>query len=394
MPADMLKYIVMKTFEFMAPCHFGLEAVLKREIEDIGYDALAVNDGHVTFLADASGMAIANLRLRCAERILLVAGRFRATTFEEYFQGMKSIPWEELLTEDARFDVVKATSKKSALFSARDLQSLGKKAIVARMQQTYHIDRFPESGPSMPVRVFIFKDEVTISLDTTGVPLHKRGYRRKVSDAPIAETLAASIIRLSPWKSERILIDPFCGSGTILIEAAQMAAGIAPGAYRSFECESWGHLLPKSEFDELRAEARGEEDRSVAPQLYGFDIDGDMIAIARENAKRAGVSSMIHFEQRPVSELSSKAKFGFIITNPPYGERLSGGQELDEIYRDLGRRFSGLDKWSMFLITSYEKTPELIGRRADKNRKLYNGMIKTYLYQFMGPKPDKRNEAR
>ena len=379
----------MKIYEFLAPCHFGLEAVLKREIEDIGYDVHQVSDGHVCFKADPEGMAVANLRLRCPERILLVVGRFHATTFEEYFDGMKSLPWEEFLTKDCGFDIVKATSKKSALFSARDLQAMGKKAIVSRLSGLYGIDRLPETGAYVPIRVFSFKDEFTVSLDTTGVPLHKRGYRKKVSGAPIAETLAASIINLSPWKSDRVLMDPFCGSGTILIEAAQMAAHIAPGAYRSFACESWEHLLSKRDFDDIRQECRDEEDRSVRPVLYGYDVDPDMIAIARTNAKRAGVASMIRFEVRDVADMRADESFGFIITNPPYGERLSEKKELEGLYSALGRGYDSLDSWSMYVITSYEDAVKMIGRKADKNRKIYNGMIKSYLYQFMGPRYEK-----
>ena len=376
----------MKIYEFLAPCHFGLEAVLKREIEDIGYDVHRVNDGHVCFKADADGMAVANLRLRCPERILLVVGRFRASTFDEYFKGMASLPWEDFLTADCGFDIVKATAKKSTLFSTRDLQAMGKKAIVSRLSEVYGMDRFPEDGAYVPVRVFSFKDEYTVSLDTTGVPLHKRGYRKKVSGAPLAETLAASIINLSPWKSDRVLMDPFCGSGTILIEAAQMAAHIAPGAYRSFACESWEHLISKRDFDDMRSEAREEEDRKVRPILYGYDADPQMIAIARENAKRAGVASMIRFEVRDVADMRADESYGFIITNPPYGERLSEKKELEQIYSALGRGYESLDCWSMFVITSYEDAVKMIGKKADKNRKIYNGMIKSYLYQFMGPK--------
>ncbi|MCR5452553.1 MAG: class I SAM-dependent RNA methyltransferase [Lachnospiraceae bacterium] len=379
----------MELFEFVAPCHFGLEAVLKREINDLGYDVSSVSDGHVCFMGDAEAMAVANLRLRCAERVLLLVGRFFADNFDSYFEKMKALPWEKFIPEDARFYVTKATSKKSRLFSARDLQTLGKKAMVRALQRTYSHDTFPEDGADYPVRVFIYKDEVMVTLDTTGVPLHKRGYRKKTSAAPIAETLAASLLFLTPWRPDRILMDPFCGSGTFLIEAAQIAANIAAGAYRSFNCEKWDNLISAKEFDELRKEARDEEDRSVRPRLYGYDIDPDMIKIAKENAKRAGVLPMIHFECRPVSEMDCKGEYGFILTNPPYGERLSDEKELPEVYKALGEGYRALDKWSMFLITSYNDAQKYIGAKADRNRKLYNGMLQSYFYQYNGPKPAK-----
>ena len=382
----------MQTYELIAPCHFGLESVLKKEIYDIGYDILDVSDGRVTFAGDAEAIVRSNILLRTAERILLKAGSFHAESFEELFQGTKSIPWEEFLPRDARFWVTKAASVKSALFSSSDIQSVMKKAMVERMKQHYGLTQFPETGSSFPVRVFLMKDEVTAAFDTTGESLHKRGYRLSKVAAPIAENLAAGLLMLTPWRPDRILVDPFCGSGTFLIEAALMAAGIAPGMYRHFTAEAWTHLIPPALWEECREEAKENIDLNVTCSLQGYDIDPAAIAASRENARRAGVEHLIHFQTRPVSALSHPKKYGFLITNPPYGERLSKDDEeaVAQLYRELGDAYRRLDSWSMYLITSYTDCEKQLGLKAQKNRKLYNGMIKTYFYQFPGPKPPKR----
>lgn len=380
----------MRTFDLLVPCHFGLEAVLKREIYDLGYEITKVEDGRVTFEGDEEAICRANIFLRTAERVMIQVGRFKATTFEELFQGIKNLPWEEYIPEDGKFWVKKASSINSKLFSPSDIQSIVKKAMVERMKQKYHKEWFKEDGAAYPVRIFLLKDEVTVALDTSGDSLHKRGYRTMTSKAPLTETLAASLIMLTPWRKDRILVDPFCGSGTFPIEAAMIAANVAPGMNRDFTAEEWTNLIDRKLWYECVKEAEDMIDTTVKVDIQGYDIDGDVIKAARENAKRAGVEHMIHFQQRAVADLSHPKKYGFIITNPPYGERLEDKADLPELYTQIGQAYQRLDSWSMFLITSYTDTEKYIGRKADKNRKIYNGMLKTYFYQFLGPKPPKK----
>ena len=380
----------MKKFELVVPCHFGLESVMKREIYDLGYEVIKVEDGRVTFEGDAEAICRANIFLRGTERVLLQVGRFKATTFDELFEGIKALPWEEFIPENGRFWVKKASSIKSKLFSPSDIQSIVKKAMVERLKQSYDIEWFPEDGAAYPVRVFLNKDEVMVTLDTSGESLHKRGYRLATSKAPITETLAASLIMLTPWHKDRILVDPFCGSGTFPIEAAMMAANIAPGMNREFTAEQWTNFIPRQLWYDAVEEAQDMVNLDVEVDIQGYDIDPEVVKAARENAKRAGVDKLIHFQQRPVAELSHPKKYGFIICNPPYGERLEEKANLPELYSQIGEAYKALDSWSMYLITSYEDTERYIGRKADKNRKIYNGMLKTYFYQFMGPKPPKR----
>ena len=382
----------MKMYQLVAPCHFGLEAVLKREIYDLGYEITQVEDGRVTFEGDAEAICRANVFLRTAERVLLLVGRFRATTFDELFEGVKALPWEEYLPKDAKFWVKKASSIKSKLFSSSDIQSIVKKAVVERLKREYEVEWFPEDGAAYPIRVFLLKDEVMVTLDTSGESLHKRGYRTMTSKAPLTETLAAALLMLTPWKADRIFVDPFCGSGTFPIEAAMMAANIAPGMHREFIAEQWTNLIDRKLWYETVEEAEELVDTSVSVDIQGYDIDGEVVKAARENAKRAGVADMIHFQERQVSELRHPKKYGFIVTNPPYGERLEDKKDLPELYTQIGEAYRNLDSWSMYMITSYEDTEKYIGRKADKNRKIYNGMLKTYFYQFMGPKPPKRKK--
>jgi putative N6-adenine-specific DNA methylase len=383
----------MNQVELIAPCHFGLEAVLKKEILDLGYEIVAVEDGRVTFTGDETAIARANIFIRTAERILLKCGSFTATTFDELFEGTKAIAWEKYLTRDAKFWVSKATSNKSALFSPSDIQSIVKKAMVERLKQTYHVSWFNEDGASYPVRVFIYKDMVTLGIDTSGISLHKRGYRTLVGKAPISETLAAALIMLTPWNKDRLLIDPFCGSGTFPIEAAMLGANIAPGMDREFLATEWPKIGSRKIWYNAIDEANDMIDRDVKLSIQGYDLDGKMVKCAMDNAKAAGVDQYIHFQQRDVKDLSSPKKYGFIITNPPYGERLEEKEDLPALYRQIGESYKGLDSWSMFLITSYTEAEKYIGRKADKNRKIYNGMIKSYFYQFMGPKPPKRKRV-
>ena len=453
----------MHIYELIAPCHFGLESEVKREIYDLGYEITQVEDGRVTFEGDAEAIVRANLQLRIVERVLLKVGSFEARSFEELFQGTKALPWEEFLPADAKFWVTKAASVKSQLFSPSDIQSIMKKAMVERMAQHYDPARsaggqrskaesgrrtgsagagrtrpggtiiFPETGAAYPIRVFIKKDLVTAAIDTTGESLHKRGYRKYKVAAPIAENLAAGLLSLTPWKPGRILVDPFCGSGTFLIEAAMISANIAPGLAREFTAQSWTNLIPETLWEEVRQELREEIDLTVPCDLQGYDIDRDAIYAARENAKLAGVERMIHFQVRPVNELSHAKPNGFLITNPPYGERLmpagrtenrkkedrmqfppgrpqaasdrthpgkgtvageaagrltpDEAQELQALYRTLGERYRALDAWSMYVITSYEDAEKALGITAAKKRKIYNGMIRTNYYSFPGPKP-------
>ena len=374
----------------IVPCHFGLESVLKKEITDLGYEVSSVVDGRVTFQGDEEAVCRANVFLRTAERVLIKVGSFHAETFDELFEATKKLPWEEFIPEDGKFWVTKAASVKSKLFSPSDIQSIMKKAMVERMKQKYHKEWFSEEGESYPVRVFLMKDEVTVGLDTTGASLHKRGYRKLTAKAPIAENLAAALIMLTPWNKSRILVDPFCGSGTFPIEAAMMAAGIAPGVNRSFTAENWQHLISKSEWYHAVDEAQENVDLKIETDIQGYDIDEEMIRISRENAKLAGVDHMIHFQRRSVDQLSHSKKYGFIITNPPYGERLEDKKNLSTLYRTLGERYRELDSWSLCMITSYDGAQQDIGRKADRNRKIYNGMLQTYFYQFMGPKPPKK----
>ena len=381
----------MKKYELIVPCHFGTEALLKREITDIGYDVTEVTDGRVTFLGDEEAVARANIFLRTAERVLIKVGSFQATEYEELFQGTKAIPWEEFIPSDGKCWVTKAASVKSKLFSPSDIQRVMKKAIADRLLDVYHVNWLPETGESFPLRVFLLKDQVTIGLDTTGESLHKRGYRKLTAKAPIAENLAAALIMLTPWRGDRILVDPFCGSGTIPIEAAMMAANVAPGMNREFTAQNWDHVVQKRNWYDALDEANEMVDLSVETDIQGYDLDNEMVTIARENAKLAGVDKLIHFQRRDVKDLSHPKKYGFIITNPPYGERLQEKNEMPALYQTLGERYRNLDSWSLNLITAYEDAEKYIGRKADKNRKIYNGMMKTYYYQFMGPKPPKRS---
>ena len=380
----------MDKFELIAPCHFGLEAVMKREILELGYEIIKVEDGKVTFSGDAEAIVRANMFLRTTERILLKVGQFKAVTFEELFEKTKALPWENYIPVDGKFWIKKANSVKSQLFSPSDIQSIMKKAMVERLKSVYHVEWFEEDGASYPVRVAFMKDEVTIGIDTSGISLHKRGYRQAISKAPITETLAAALIKLTPWRKDRILVDPFCGSGTFPIEAAMMAANIAPGMNRDFLSQEWSGLIPKKVWYEAVEEANDLVDLDVETAIQGYDVDESVIAIARENARRAGVDKFIHFQRRPVAQLRHPKKYGFIITNPPYGERLEDKKDLPALYTQIGEVYAALDDWSMYLITSYEEAERYIGRKADRNRKLYNGMIRTYFYQFLGAKPPKR----
>lgn len=380
----------MEAMELIAPCHFGLEAVLKREIIELGYDITRVEDGRVTFKGDAQAICLSNIFLRTAERILLKVGEFTAVSFDELFEKTKALPWESFIPKNGKFWVAKAASVRSTLFSPSDIQSIMKKAMVERLKEHYGIEWFPEDGPAYPVRVFLMKDVVTIGIDTSGESLHKRGYRLRSSKAPISETLAAALIMLTPWHADRILIDPFCGCGTFPIEAAMIASCRAPGMNRDFMAQEWENLVSRQLWLDALEEAEDLIKPDVKTDIQGYDADAEMVKYARENAADAGVEGMIHFQERDVKDMSHSGKYGFLITNPPYGERMEDRESLPGIYSMLGERFAALDSWSAYMITSYEQAEQYFGRKADKKRKLYNGMIKTYYYQFAGKKPPKR----
>lgn len=383
----------------MAPCHFGMEAVLKREITDLGYTITEVENGRVTFLGGMDALVRANLFLRTTERILLKVARFRAETFDELFEGVKALPWERFIPIDGKFWVTKANSVSSKLFSPSDIQRIVKKAMVERMKQTCRTDWFEESGASYPLRISIVKDVVTIGLDTTGESLHKRGYRKFTAPAPLTETLAAAILLLSPWKADRLLVDPFCGSGTIPIEAAMIGMDMAPGMNRSFTAEAWKNLVPKRLWYEAAEEANDRLREDVKLHIQGYDISDEALRMARANAALAGVGEKIHWQRREVKDFSNPKKYGFVVTNPPYGERLASKDEMYALYETIGQVMAANDTWSYFLLSGFEDAQKALAAggapgKATKNRKIYNGMMKTYLYQYMGPKPPARKETR
>lgn len=389
----------MKQYELIAPCHFGMEAVLKREIQDLGYEISQVDNGKVTFFGDAAAIARANIFLRTTERILLKIDSFRATSFDDLFEAVKAIPWADYIPEDGKFWVTKANSVSSKLFSPSDIQKIVKKAMVEKLKQTYHTDWFEETGASYPLRISIVKDIVTIGLDTTGESLHKRGYRKFTAPAPVTETLAAAMILLSPWHADRMLIDPFCGSGTIPIEAAMIALNMAPGMNREFTAESWKNLVPKKAWYDAIDEAEDAIRNDAEIHIQGYDIDDEVLKMARANAKLAGVDEYIHFQQRDVADFNTPKKYGFVISNPPYGERLSTKEEMFDLYKTVGRVMSENDTWSFFLLSGYEDAQKAVAaggnrKKATKNRKIYNGMMKTYLYQYMGVKPPARRKDK
>lgn len=379
----------MDKLHLIVPCHFGVESVLKREIIDLGYEIERVEDGRITFSGNLLAICRANVFLRTAERVMIQVGRVKAQTYDELFEAVKALKWSDFIPENGKFWVKKASSVKSKLFSPSDIQRIVKKAIVENLKQEYGVSWFSEDGASYPIRVFFYKDEAVIALDTSGESLHKRGYRYYASKAPISETLAAALIMLTPWNKDRILVDPFCGCGTFPIEAAMIAANIAPGMNREFTGETWTNFIDKKLWYQAVNEANDKINDDIETDIQGYDIDGEMIEYSRKNAINAGVEHLIHFQERPVSGLSHRKKYGFIITNPPYGERLEEQKSLQKIYTTLGEKYKALDSWSAFIISSYENVEKDMGIKATKNRKIYNGMIKTYYYQFMGPKPPK-----
>ena len=382
----------MKKYTLISPCFFGMEKMLAREIKELGFDIIKTEDGRITYKTGEDGIQKANMWLRCAERVHLKVAEFEATTFDDLFEYTKRLPWAKYIPYGAQFSITKASSIKSKLYSTPDIQSIVKKAIVESLKASYlESGMLKEDKEKYPIYVFIHKDKVTLTIDTTGDALHKRGYREKASKAPIRETLASGIMSLVPWKPGRMLVDPMCGSGTLLIEAAMKGINMAPGLNREFISEKWRTLDKKIWWD-VRKDAFDKIDNDVKFKIYGYDIDEEVIKIARENAQIAGVDEYIEFNVKDATTFSSDVEYGFIVTNPPYGERLEDKETVQSLYKELGYKFRNLKNWSYYIITSYDDFEVEFGRQSDKKRKLYNGMLKTYLYQYIGKKPPKKGE--
>jgi len=383
----------MNKTELIATAAFGLEAVVAKELKELGYKDQMVENGRVTFYGDELAVCRTNLWLRSADRVLLKMGEFKATSFEELFEQTKALPWPDLLPGNAEFPV-NGKSVKSRLFSVPDCQAIVKKAIVEKMKQKYRQQWFEENGPLYKVEVGLLKDIATITVDTSGAGLHKRGYRELTATAPLRETLAAAMVMLSKWPADRVLEDPFCGSGTIPIEAALIGLNIAPGQKRDFASQAWPGIS-----GDLWRQAREEADdlalKARTLRITGTDIDPDVLSLARHHARKAGIEEHIHFQQRPFGSLQSRYEYGYLICNPPYGERMGEVHEAEEIYRQLGRVYSSMPTWSFFVITSHLGFEKLFGRRATKKRKLYNGRIQCNFYQYHGPEPpgEKKHQA-
>jgi putative N6-adenine-specific DNA methylase len=379
----------MARLELIATTAFGLESVVAREIKQLGYEEVTVENGRVSFFGDEQAICRANLWLRSSDRILIKMGSFKATTFEELFQLTKGLAWPEFLPKDASFPV-DGKSLNSTLFSVSDCQSIVKKAIVEKMKEKYHCSWFEETGPLYKVEVALLKDIATLTIDTSGAGLHKRGYRKLVGQAPLKETMAAALINLSRWREDRALMDPFCGSGTIPIEAALIGLNIAPGLNREFSAGTWPNI-PQSLWQTAREEARDLIRRDLELKIIGTDIDEEVLSLARYHARQAGVEKHVHFQKLPVAEVRSQHKYGWVICNPPYGERLGEQKQVEALYREMSQAFSRLDTWSFYVLTSFPNFENVFGRKSAKNRKLYNGRLECHFYQFFGPKPPKLN---
>ncbi len=378
----------MKKIKLQATTTFGLEAVVKREIQDMGFENVNVSDGYVEFETDYYGMARANLRLRSADKVLMVIGRFKAVTFEELFDNTFALEWDELIPKNGNF-IITGKSIKSQLSSVPACQSIVEKAIVKKLQTRYDMRRFPKTGAEYTVQAALLKDVVTITLNTSGPSLHKRGYRHGQVIAPLKETMAAALVQLSYWNKERIFLDPCCGSGTIAIEAALIGRNIAPGISRKFAAESWD-FVPKEVWQEERKKAYSDIDYDTELKIYASDINAHAIEVAKVNAENAGVDDCIAFEQIPFNKLKLMGDYGVCVTNPPYAERMGELDDVERLYRDMGRLFNKNKTWSAYFITSHEGFERLYGRKADRKRKLFNGNVKTDYYQYFGERPPKK----
>lgn len=378
-------------FEAIAVCLFGIESTVSFELKNLGFTVTNVSDGRVTFETDAKGLAVANVSLRCAERVLVKLGEFKAKTFEELFQGVKRLPLEKYIPQDANFPVAKAKSINSKLFSVSDVQAITKKAAVERLKSIYKIDWFPETGGAHNINVFINKDVVQVTIDTSGPALHKRGYRELSGGAPIRETLAAFMVMLTPWNESRLLVDPMCGSGTIAIEAAMLGANMMPGLNRSFAGEELS-FISKEDWKSAREEAVAKENGKQF-KIYASDIDPKMVELAQNNAEIAGVGHLIEFTRADATRFESEEEYGFMITNPPYGERLGEKEDVIKLYNQLGKTFAKLPTWSIYVISTLDNADQYLGKKAAKKRKLYNGMLKSDYYQFPGPRPPRKEKV-
>jgi putative N6-adenine-specific DNA methylase len=365
----------------IATTAFGLEAIVKREVESLGFKILKTFDGKIEFEAELQDIPKANLWLRCADRVLLKFGEFPADTFDELFENTKELPWENIITQDGKFTVI-GKSVKSTLGSVSACQSIVKKAVVDRLKEKYHIDWFKETGPEYTIQVAILKDTATLTIDTSGTGLHKRGYRAEGGKAPLKETLAAALAKLSIWNKDKILIDPMCGSGTILIEAALIAKNIAPGLKRTFASELWP-IIGNTAWQKTRKEAENAIIHKLDLQIQGYDIDEDNIHVSINNAKRAGLENTISFTQKDIKDLWIDQESGVIIANPPYGERLLDYKEINEIYISLHKTFRKKKNWAVYVLTSDEVFPNYFKRAyPTRVRKLYNGKIQVNYYQY------------
>lgn len=386
----------MSSFELIATAVFGLEALVARELAALGYQHQKVENGRVVFQGDARAICRANLWLSTAERVLVKMGQFKAVTFSELFEKTKALPWPDWLPKTANFPV-QGKSIRSKLHSVPDCQAIVKKAIVEKMKEKYRVGWFEETGPRYTIEVGLLNDLATLTIDTSGSGLHKRGYRKLSAKAPLKETLAAAMIDLSRWRPAQPFLDPFCGSGTIPIEAALKGLNIAPGLRREFAAEKWSNIIPSHLWAQARSEASDLIKGERALDIAGYDQDEEAVSLARYHAKQAGLEGKIHFQRRPLSELQTKKKYGCLICNPPYGERLEDREAVERLYAEMGRVFKKLDTWSFYVLTNNSRFEHLFGRRSDKNRKLYNGRIQCYYYQFFGPRPmitrEKRDDA-
>ena len=376
----------MDKFELIVPTLFGLESYTAREIRRLGYETTSVTDGRVTFMGDYEAICRANLWLRTGERVLIKAAQFKAESFEELFENTKAVDWERWLPKDCAFPV-KGYSLKSKLASVRDCQAIIKKAVATKMSQIYGMEILPEDGSLYRIQFSVQKDEVTLMIDTSGEPLHKRGYRQNSNLAPLRETIAAAMVMLSFWKYEYPLCDPFCGSGTIPIEAAMIKRNMAPGLSRRFaanDFEQINNSMWESAFEEAR-----ESVKDVPLEIYASDIDPMAVSLTRENAQKALVGDYIRVSEGKAENISFSQPYGTVICNPPYGERLGEIKECEELYKNIGKTFSKLDEWNYYILASNEEFERLFGKKADKKRKIYNGMIKCNIYQYFGAKPPK-----
>lgn len=380
----------MGKITLIATATFGLEAVVAKEVRELGYNDLMVEDARVTFAGDEAAVCRANLWLRTADRVLLKMGEFKALTFDELFEKTRALPWPDWIPENAAFPV-NGKSIKSQLHSVPDCQAIVKKAIVEKMKQKYKRDWFQETGPKYTIEVALLKDMATLTIDTSGVGLHKRGYRKLSSQAPLKETLAAAMVLLSRWRPEQTLIDPFCGSGTIPIEAALVGTNRAPGLNREFAAEKWP-VIPKDLWHKAREEAKGLAFYTQPLHIIGSDIDGEVLSLARYHARQAGLADKLFFQKLPVAGIRSKHKYGYIICNPPYGERLGDIKQTEELYREMGKAFKSLDTWSYYILAAHPNFERLFGKKPDRKRKLYNGRIQCNYYQYYGPRPPRRME--